>query len=184
MNATPPWVAEVNRFWFEEKEPEDWFGGGPVLDAEIRDRFAKLHRELAAQPPAAETLAPEAATAAVIVLDQFPRNIFRGQAAAFATDTAALALAKAAVERGLDATLGQRQRQFLYLPFMHAEDPAAQARSVELFTGLGDPEVLDFAVQHRNVIARFGRFPGRNAALGRVSSEEEQAFLASGATKW
>jgi uncharacterized protein (DUF924 family) len=132
--------------------------------------------ELTAQAPDA-ALGPQRALATVIVLDQFPRNIFRGNARAFATDALALAVAKAAIVRGLDGKLPREQRVFLYLPFEHSENAADQLRCVELMAALGDEEYARFALLHKAVIDRFGRFPHRNAVLGRASTPEEEAFL-------
>lgn len=115
--------------------------------------------------------------AAIIVLDQFPRNMFRDDARAFATDQAALALAKRAISEGTDMRLAPEQRAFIYLPFQHAETRDDQARSIELFTALGNPNNLDFALRHQAIIACFGRFPHRNSVLGRASTAEELAFL-------
>jgi len=115
--------------------------------------------------------------AAILVLDQFPRNMFRGSAQAFATDAQALALSKRAIAEGLDMKLPPEKRCFVYIPFQHSEDLADQRRSLELFTALGNPENLDFAKRHEEIIARFGRFPHRNASLGRATTPEEEAFL-------
>ncbi|MGD0531693.1 MAG: DUF924 family protein [Methyloceanibacter sp.] len=117
--------------------------------------------------------------AAILVLDQFPRNMFRRDARCFVTDAPALALAKRAIAEGLDAKLRPEQRMFLYMPFQHAEDKDDQARAVALFTMLGNPLGLDFALRHQAIFDRFGRFPHRNAMLARPSTEEEQAFLAT-----
>jgi uncharacterized protein (DUF924 family) len=114
----------------------------------------------------------------IIVLDQFPRNIFRGDARCFATDADALELAKIAIAEGMDLRLTPNQRIFLYMPFQHSEDKEDQARAIGLYTKLGKPLNLDFALRHQTVVDRFGRFPHRNALLGRASTEEEQAFLA------
>jgi uncharacterized protein (DUF924 family) len=118
----------------------------------------------------------DTALAATIVLDQFSRNMFRGTAAAFAADTKALAIAEAALARGFDRGLPDARRQFFYLPFEHSEDAEVQKRSVELFATLG-PEALRWADAHKVIIDRFGRFPHRNAVLGRVSTPEELEFL-------
>ena len=115
--------------------------------------------------------------AAVIALDQFPRNLYRGDPRAFAADPAALALATEAVERGLDRAMSIDERKFLYLPFEHSEDPAVQARSVELFAALEDEDTLGYALRHKEIIDRFGRFPHRNEVLGRESTPEEIEFL-------
>lgn len=173
------WIQDVDDFWFEELGPKDWFGGVDAVDAVIRDRFADLHRAMKAAPPVPEALDGPGHVAAVIVFDQFPRNMYRHTADAFATDPLALALARHAVDRGLDRGLGPHRRQFLYLPFMHSEDPAMQEMSMTLYSQLGDPQVLDFARQHKSVIDRFGRFPGRNRALERASTKAELDYLAA-----
>lgn len=116
----------------------------------------------------------------MILLDQLPRNIFRGSPHAFATDGLAQAAAARAIERGFDAATDSALRCFFYMPFEHAEDLALQERSVQLFTNLGDAEYLKYAILHRDIIAKFGRFPHRNAILGRKSSAAELAFLAEG----
>ena len=121
--------------------------------------------------------APRGWLAAILVLDQFPRNLFRGDARAFATDEAALGLAKRAIAEGIDLKLTPAQRSFVYMPFQHSEEKADQARSIELFTALGNPLNLDFAIRHKDIIDRFGRFPHRNAILGRTTTDEEATFL-------
>jgi uncharacterized protein (DUF924 family) len=168
---------EVLHFWFEELAPKQWFKPDPALDQEIARRFSDLHHALAQDVPADWVATPRAMLAAVIALDQFPRNMFRGTARAFATDHLALATAQEAIARGSDRALSVAERQFLYLPFEHAEDPAMQARSVALYQALGDKEGLDYARRHKAIIDRFGRFPHRNAALRRVSTAEELDFL-------
>ena len=130
--------------------------------------------------PAETCLAdPMTAIAAVIALDQFPRNMFRGSPRAFATDALALSIAQHAIAAGWDEELTQQQRLFLYMPFQHAEDRAVQARSIELFTRLGLGENLDYANRHKEIVDRFGRFPHRNEVLGRVSTPEEVEFIAT-----
>jgi uncharacterized protein (DUF924 family) len=164
-----------------------WFQGGAAVDAELRERFgAEVEAALAGRLEA-WAATPRGRLALVILLDQFPRNIFRGTPRAFAGDPHALRHAQAAVAAGEDTRLMSIERQFLYLPFEHAEDPAQQARSVALFERLAEQatpalregleEALDYARRHRVVIERFGRFPARNAALGRTSTPEERAFL-------
>jgi uncharacterized protein (DUF924 family) len=172
-----PWVAEVDRFWFEELPSEAWFRRDEAVDAAIRARFGKLYERLKREGATHAATTPEGAVAAVIVLDQFPRNMFRDSPAAYATDAAALALAKQAVAAGFDHEMEPRRRQFLYLPFMHSEDRAMQARSVALYRDLGDAEALDYALRHQAIIDRFGRFPHRNAVLGRASTAAEIEFL-------
>lgn len=175
--AEPAWVGEVLRFWLEETPPERRFKRDEALDREVRARFLPLHEQIAAAPPASHELTPRLALASVIVLDQFPRNMFRGSARAFASDGEARALAAAALEAGFDRALDAEGRLFLYLPFEHSEVPTDQDRSVALFETLGNAEWQRYAVAHRDIIRRFGRFPHRNAALGRLSTPEETAFL-------
>ncbi|MGI8853201.1 MAG: DUF924 family protein [Methyloceanibacter sp.] len=174
-------IDDILRFWFEELKPKNWFRRDTVVDAAIKVRFGEIYEELKEGVPADWLTGPEGCLAAILMLDQFPRNMFRDGARAFATDEAALALAKRAIAKGLADKLTPKQRSFLYMPFQHSEDAADQARSVGLYTALGNPLNLDFALRHQAIIARFGRFPHRNAMLGRASTEEEKAFLAKGA---
>ena len=173
----PSHIDEVLAFWFEELTPDDWFGGGDEVDNRIRDRFLALHEALRDGVPESWRSTARGMLAAVITLDQFPRNLYRGDAQAFAADPAALALAKDAIERGLDRAMPKDERKFLYLPFEHSEDPAVQARSVELFATLEDEDTLGYALRHKEIIDRFGRFPHRNEVLGRESTPEEIEFL-------
>jgi uncharacterized protein (DUF924 family) len=171
-------IDEIIRFCFEELEPKAWFRKDEALDGTIALRFGATYHELRSGIPAAWLDTPEGFLAAILVLDQFPRNMFRGEARAFATDAAALALTKRAIAEGVDAKLKPEQRSFIHMPFQHSEDKADQARAVSLFTALGHPLGLDFALRHQAIVDRFGRFPYRNAILGRPSTEEERAFLA------
>jgi uncharacterized protein (DUF924 family) len=173
----PAWVAEVLRFWFEECTPEQWFEKDEAFDAGVRARFLALHARVAALPIEECLADAETALAATIVLDQFPRNMFRNTPGAFVTDAKALAIAGTAIARGLDQHVPEARRTFLYLPLTHAEDAGAQARSVQLFGPLGKDD-LRWAVAHKAIIDRFGRFPHRNAILERVSTPEELEFLA------
>jgi uncharacterized protein (DUF924 family) len=175
MAAT--WITDVLRFWFEEIPREAWFRKDEGVDKQISSRFDKLYEQLSRELPQSSFSSPEGALAAVIVLDQFSRNMFRGTAKAFATDSLALSLAEKAVAAGFDQKLTTDQRVFLYLPFEHCEDRAVQARSLELFTALGVAEFVPFAQGHKDIIDRFGRFPHRNAILGRVSTPEEIEFM-------
>lgn len=181
MNSAAPdpavWIPQILHFWFEELSPEDWFAGKPELDDIIWDRFGDLRQDLKAAPPEAADLDGKGHLAAVIVFDQFSRNMFRKSPEAFATDGLALALAKDAVDRNLDLSLHPREQHMLYMPFMHAEDREMQALCVELIAKLGIPGILDFAESHKKVIDRFGRFPHRNKVLKRESTAEEIAFL-------
>ena len=174
------WIDDILRFWFVELPPHAWFSGDASTDALVRMRFLALHEELRRGLPPGALMAPEPALAAVIALDQFPRNLYRGQAETYAADAAALAAAERAVALGFDRAFDPARRHFFYLPFMHAEDRAMQARSVELCTALGDADVLGYARRHRAVVDRFGRFPHRNAILGRPSTAEEIEFLKAG----
>ena len=173
----PAWVTEVLDFWFTELDRKAWFTADPAGDAAIIQRFGRLQRTLAAHEPEPLLLQPRTALAAVIVLDQFRRNMFRGTPAAFATDAAALALARGAIAAGLDAHLSPDGRLFLYLPFEHSEAAADQQLAVDLISALGDAELTRYALAHKAIIDRFGRFPHRNATLGRLSTPEELAFL-------
>ncbi len=175
--SEPAWVGDVLGFWFVELQRKAWFVKDAAVDAQIRDRFAPLIDQLAAQPVDEALTSADRALATVLVLDQFTRNVFRGTPRAFATDAQALAVAKAAVARGLDQQVPAARRVFLYLPFEHSEAIADQERCVELTAALGDEEYTRYAVLHRDVIKRFGRFPHRNAMLGRTPTLEEINFL-------
>jgi uncharacterized protein (DUF924 family) len=168
------WRREVLSFWFG-LDPEQWWKSDAAVDHDVRERFLKLW-ELKRQLPADHFLDdPLTALAGVTLFDQFPRNMFRGHADQFSTDHLALAIAKQAVERGFDDQLQPEERGFLYMPFMHSETLAEQKRSVQLFTALGDDNQLGFARKHHDVIERFGRFPHRNAILGRAPRPAEVA---------
>jgi uncharacterized protein (DUF924 family) len=168
------WRSDVLKFWFG-LEPERWWKADPELDDEIRRRFLKLWADQRELPAASFLDDPLTALAGVILFDQFPRNMFRGHAEQFATDPLALAIARAAVDRKLDDQLEPRERGFLYMPFQHSEDLADQRRSVGLFTALGDDYLLGYAQKHRDIVERFGRFPHRNAILGRAPRSDEVA---------
>jgi len=171
------WVEAVLKFWFEQATPEQWFEKDPAFDAAVRERFLPLHEVLLSQRDDELVGNARTALAAVIVLDQMSRNMFRATARAFAADPQALRLAQAAVARGFDTALPEDQRKFFYLPFEHCEDHGMQARCVELTASLGDPELTKRAEAHKAVIDRFGRFPHRNAVLDRPSTLEEAEFL-------
>jgi uncharacterized protein (DUF924 family) len=170
-------IEEIIRFWFEELGPKDWYRKDPSIDAAIGTRFGGVLGALRSGVPEGWLGTPQGYLAAILVLDQFPRNMFRDQPRAFATDAQALALAKRAIAEGMDLKLKPEERAFVYMPFQHAEDAAEQGRSIELYTALGIPSNLDFARRHKAIIDRFGRFPHRNAVLGRASTKEEAAFL-------
>ena len=177
MTEYDGWVGEVLKFWFEESEPSQWFVKDPRFDASIRKRFRGLYEMLVCCGNHGLLADAQTALAAVIVLDQMPRNMFRGTPRAFAADTQALRVAETALVRGFDAGLTKDQRLFLYLPFQHAEDRQLQARAVALTASLGNPALLKWAEAHRAIVDRFGRFPHRNGVLGRNSTPEETEFL-------
>ena len=175
--AAGTWAREVLRFWLEETAPERWFQKDTAFDEHVRARFCKTHATVASLCHEVCLTDPYTALAAVIVLDQFSRNMFRGTPRAFASDANALRLAEAAIARGFDARVPNQARLFFYLPFEHAEDAVAQTRCVALMATLSDPERLKWAAAHQRIIERFGRFPHRNAVLGRHSTAQELAFL-------
>ena len=168
------WIGDVLKFWFG-LDPDRWWKQDDSLDENISERFKRLWAEKRQLPPEQFLSHPLTALAAVILFDQFPRNMFRGHAEQFATDPLALQIARAAVDKGFDDQLSKEEKIFLYMPFEHSEDMDDQRRSLALFTALGDDYFLDFAKKHHDVIQRFGRFPHRNAILGRQPRTEEVA---------
>jgi uncharacterized protein (DUF924 family) len=168
------WRADVLKFWFG-LDPKQWWNGGAELDHRIKQDFLKLWAEQRPLPVDAFLDDPLTALAAVILFDQLPRNMFRGHADQFATDHLALAIAKAAVDNGLDDQLQPVERNFLYMPFQHSENMDDQNRAVLLQSATGDANFMSGAQKHRDVIARFGRFPHRNAMLGRTPRADEIA---------
>lgn len=180
MAATP---ADVVGFW-TAAGPAKWFAKSQAFDDAIRLKFEPVHHAAARGEYAGWADSPDGALALLILLDQFPRNLFRGDAHAFATDPLARAIASRAIAAGLDKQAAPELRQFFYLPFEHSEALEDQDRSVALCEAhdaeTGDIETLKWAVMHRDIIRRFGRFPHRNACLGRETTPEEQAFLDEG----
>ena len=176
MPAAPEAVLS---FW-REAGPKRWFAQDSAFDAQVRERFLATHEAAAAGQLSAWQDTAEGALALVIALDQFPRNMFRGTARAFSTDPLALAAARGAIGRGFDLKTPMPERNFFYLPFEHSENLTDQNRCVALTEATGDVELVKWAKMHQDVIRRFGRFPHRNAALGRVSTPEEIAFLEDG----
>ena len=168
------WRSDVLRFWFA-LDPKQWWNSDAALDHQIKQNFLKLWVEKRQLPIGSFLSDPLTALAGVIVFDQFPRNMFRGDAEQFATDHLALAIAKSAVDKAFDDELQPQERGFLYMPFEHSENLADQDRSVLLFTSLGDAYRLGYAKKHHDVIARFGRFPHRNKMLGRAPRADEIA---------
>jgi uncharacterized protein (DUF924 family) len=176
VSETP---QHVLRFW-REAGAERWFRKDDGFDAEIRARFEAAHHAAARGELAAWEDDADGALALLLLLDQFPRNMYRGSAHAFATDPLARAIAARAIERGFDRAVKTPFRLFFYLPFEHSEDPRDQARATALIEAIGDTELAKWAKLHADIIARFGRFPHRNACLGRSSTEAEKQFLAEG----
>ncbi len=177
----PPWPSpdDVLAFW-RALGPKRWFVKDAAVDAEIRDKFQDLYTAACAGSLRDWEDDASGALALVIVLDQFPRNMFRDSAAAFAADPLARAAAGRAIDRGFDRQVSKPERPFFYLPFMHSEELADQERCLKLCQAAGDEGTLKYAVVHADIIRRFGRFPHRNAVLGRVTTPEEQAFLDDG----
>ncbi len=171
---TPFPAQAILDFWFA-RGADDWWRGDATFDAEIRDRFEALWEEQRENVPEHFLGTADEALAAVLLFDQFPRNMFRGHADQFSTDPLALAVARGAVAKGFDDGLSVERRGFLYMPFEHSEDLRDQVQSLLLFTALGDAHMLDYARRHHDVIQRFGRFPHRNAMLGRKPTALEAA---------
>jgi uncharacterized protein (DUF924 family) len=174
-DVSKPTPEEVLSFWFG-KHRQEWFAKNPVFDAEIRARFLALHDAAAQGGFAHWADKPRSCLALVIVLDQFPRNMFRGEARAFATDALARAAARVILERGWNQQMTQAEQLFAYLPFEHSESLADQDLSCELMKDF-DAEQLRYALRHREIIQRFGRFPHRNSLLGRESTAAELEFM-------
>lgn len=178
--AQRPWAADLLHFWFHELRPQQRFARCDAVDEALRRRFAA---DLAAlrDRPARDFLGDSlTARAAVLLFDQVPRNIFRDQARAFASDPLARAIARGAIARGWHRSLAKHERQFLYMPLMHSEGQADQRISLHMYTALGDSFITGFARAHYRMIARFGRFPHRNAVLGRKSTPAELRAIAQG----
>jgi uncharacterized protein (DUF924 family) len=173
--------ADIVSFW-TEAGPKAWFAKSDPVDDACR-RFEAAHHAAARGECGHWTGTAEGALALVLLLDQFPRNLFRGSAHAFATDALARRAASDAIIAGHDHAFGRDLRAFFYLPFEHSEDSADQRRALALYHALGDPELTKWAELHADIIRRFGRFPHRNACLGRTSTPEEIAFLNSGGFK-
>jgi len=176
-------IDAILTFWFGDRNAQhygqdraEWFTKDAAFDAEIKKRFERVIDAAALGQLEMMAESPEGAVALVVVLDQFPRNVFRDDARAFENDAHALRIAKKVLEQGFDQQVVAVMRKFLYLPFEHSEDLADQECALELFATL-DEQALDWAQKHHAIIARFGRFPHRNATLGRLSTPEEKAFL-------
>ena len=170
---------DVIDYWFAEPMRKRWFRSTPDLDARIRDRFEAVWRQAAGGELSAWMRTAQGSLALAIVLDQFPLNMFRGQADAFASEAQAIDVALHAIAQGFDRQLAREQQAFLYMPLMHSEDLEHQERSVSLFEAAGLRSNARFARHHRDLIRRFGRFPHRNLIIGRESTAEELAYMAS-----
>lgn len=180
MTDLPAEAIRVVDFWFREIDPGQWFRDGATLDPIITERFGTLIAQARAGGFDSWALTPRGCLALVLLLDQLPRHVFRDEAEAFASDEKAQALVLAAIEAGLDEKLNIAERHFLYMPLMHAESEELQAISVRQFERLREftESLIGFAEGHRQTIETFGRFPARNEALGRASTDAEIAFLA------
>lgn len=183
MRPGPSEIAPaIIHFWFGEVGNDRWFAKDMLLDAEITRRFGEARESLLASNADGWRESPEHVLGAILLLDQCSRNIHRGSARAFEADDLALGLAKLSLERGWTHAAPEEWQQFLLMPLMHSEDPVDQDRSVAEYRRLGQQEALAFAVMHHDQIERFGRFPGRNRALGRVSTPDERLVIEQGGT--
>jgi uncharacterized protein (DUF924 family) len=172
-------ITEILEFWFAPGMKEKWFEQDPAFDREVRERLGALYEKAAAGAFQDWRQTPEGCVALIVLLDQVPRNIFRGDPRTYATNQMARAVSGHALDRGFDAELTQDQRGTLYLPLLHSESLEDKERAVELTRPLTEsPAFHKWALHHRDIVARFGRFPHRNAILGRRNTPEEDAFLA------
>lgn len=174
------WAAEILHTWYHTLDPRDWFRPDAGVDALLRKRFAHELRALRLRPATEFLTDPRGALAAVLLFDQLPRNLYRGDSRTFAFDPLARAIARGALDRGWDQALTPRERQFLAMPLMHSERIADQRRSLAYFTRLGARYGAPFARAHYKMVARFGRFPHRNVVLGRSSTAAEERAVAQG----
>lgn len=177
-------AAAVLRFWLQETPPEKRFAQDDALDRVIAERFGAVRDAVLASDAADWADDPRTLLAAIVLLDQFSRNMHRGTAEAFAGDPLARKLTQIALVRGWDEALSAIERQFLYMPLMHSEDRHDQTTCLAMFEKLGNAEELGYARAHAAVIERFGRFPSRNAALGRRSTPQELTFLSQSGAGW
>ncbi|MBA4091533.1 MULTISPECIES: DUF924 family protein [Sphingomonas] len=179
--VTADWAAALLDFWFNQVGEAGWWSHDPSLDRQCARQYRQTWQDRRALPPETFLDRADDALAAVLLFDQMPRNMFRGTAQAFATDALARDVARGAIAHGYDIQIGGAGRLFFYMPFQHSEAIEDQDLSLTLFEGTGDERSLDFARQHHATIARFGRFPHRNAALGRETLPEEADAAAKGA---
>jgi uncharacterized protein (DUF924 family) len=181
MHVDPDWVPAVLNFWLNEVGPDGWYDSSEEMDARLTHLFRALWEAQKGKPVSDFLADADTALAAIVLFDQFPRNMFRHEAREFSTDPLALAIAKAALDRHYDDEFVEGARSFFYLPFMHSESLADQDRCVQLFSAPGFDENLKFAKMHHDIVARFGRFPHRNEALGRETLPEEEEAVSEGA---
>lgn len=172
-------AENVVSFW-RDVGPERWFKPDADFDREIRERFLVTHEAAAMAKLSDWERSPEGALALLLLLDQFPRNMFRGTPRAFAADASAREVARRALDRGFDKQVDPQMRSFFYLPFMHSEDISDQERCLALYRALGNEDGIKYAEIHLDAIRRFGRFPHRNEILGRTSTADEIAYLDDG----
>lgn len=168
---------DVRDFWFSDRMRPYWFQKSDEIDRQIIQLFGETYEAAHGGRLTYWQESPADTLSLAITLDQFPRNMFRGSSRSFESDDLALTVAQRAVDRGEDQQLSPDERQFLYLPFMHSEEPDVQERSVRLYEALGNQHSLHFAREHRDIVTRFGRFPHRNLVLGRENTPEETEFL-------
>ena len=171
-------TKEVLDFWFEQTPAKKRFAKNAQFDAEVRRRFLPAYRDIQKSGHQRYMQSADSVLAAILILDQFSRNIFRGDPSAFAEDDRAIFLANHAVEKGMDKVIAEERRAFVYLPFMHSENSSHHERAVELLGALSNRQYLAYELKHQAIIDRFGRYPHRNEILGRESTEEERAHLA------
>jgi uncharacterized protein (DUF924 family) len=174
------WAQDLLHFWFHQLRPHDWFASGPQVDEALRRRHGRWLEALSTRPATDFLRDPRTARAAILLFDQVPRNLFRGSARAFATDPLARALCRGLLARGWDHGLSRHERQFALMPLMHSEHLADQRESLRRYAALGDRFAFEFARDHYRMIARFGRFPHRNAVLGRTSTAAERRAVEEG----
>lgn len=172
-------AEDIIKFWFSDDVSKMWFNSTPEFDKQLRRDYQTVWQDAQDDKLKDWEVIAEGALALVIILDQFPLNMFRGEALSFATEARSREVSQRAIDKGFDMTLENNQRFFLYLPFMHSESLVDQDYSVELFERAGMTDNLRWAKHHRDIVRRFGRFPHRNAILGRESSDEEIAWLDS-----
>jgi len=176
------WVSDVLRFWFQELRELDWFVRNDAVDDRIRQRFLSLHGHITADGGVPPSSSPRMLLAAVLVLDQFSRNLYRDDPRAFEADADARHLSRSIVAQGFDRTMTPPERLFVYLPFEHSESAVDQVLAVRLIEVLGNEHWTHYALAHQVAIARFGRFPLRNAALSRASTADEVAYMSESTT--